>query len=95
MSLELDFDLAFAALLWRQDTGTFWVTASGDLRRTRFDVAEAVENRLEPNRIRLNHYFYPGIVGEGLQRAGSTLLKGLEASKEALETARAGLSGSP
>jgi len=73
-SIDLDLLIPFAALLWSPATKeTFWLTEGGDILRPRFELYEALEARLEPNRVLLNKYFYPGLAGEGMQRAGSFL----------------------
>lgn len=74
-SLYLDESQPFAALIWSPDLGAMWVTNEGEFRAPRFNLEKVVDDRLRPHRKRLNAYFYPGVLGELMQRGGSGFAK--------------------
>ena len=74
-SMHLDTSQPFAALVWSPDLGPMWVTKAGEFREPRFDLEDLVDNRLRPHRKKLNAYFYPGLLGELMQRTGSGIAK--------------------
>ena len=74
-SLEFDYANPLAVLLWTPEDEFIWVTESGEYRTPEQDFKKVIDKRLAPHRRRLNAYFYPGVVGEGMQRTGSALAK--------------------